>query len=123
MSSPAQAGAGTRPSECRSRRVRRRRPRRRPGRRRCPARGPSSIDVVRGGDDVRVVLDDEHGVALVAQPVSRAFMPADVARVQPDVGSSNTYMTSTSDDPRWRTILTRWDSPPDSVEVSRSRVR
>jgi len=30
---------------------------------------------------------------------------------------------SVSDEPRWRTIFTRWLSPPESVELSRSRLR
>jgi hypothetical protein len=39
------------------------------------------------------------------------------------VGSSNTYVTSVSADPRWRIILVRWASPPDRVPDGRSRLR
>ncbi len=42
---------------------------------------------------------------------------------RPVVGSSKTYVTSVSEEPRWRTILTRWASPPDRVPEGRSRLR
>ena len=41
----------------------------------------------------------------------------------PMVGSSKTYVTSVSDDPRWRIILVRCASPPESVPDGRSRLR
>ena len=41
----------------------------------------------------------------------------------PIVGSSNTYVTSVSDEPRWRIIFVRCASPPDSVPDGRSRLR
>ena len=43
-------------------------------------------DVVGGRDDLGLVLDDEHGVALVAQPSQQAVHPLDVVWMQPDRG-------------------------------------
>ncbi len=37
----------------------------------------------------------------------------------PMVGSSKTYVTSVREEPRWRIILTRCASPPDSVPAGR----
>ena len=37
----------------------------------------------------------------------------------PIVGSSNTYVTSVSEEPRWRIIFVRCASPPDSVPDGR----
>ncbi len=42
---------------------------------------------------------------------------------RPVVGSSNTYVVSVSAEPRWRTIFTRWASPPDNVPAGRSSDR
>ena len=47
-------------------------------------------DVVGDRDHLGLVLDDEHGVALVAQPLQQLVHPLDVVRVQPAVGSSKT---------------------------------
>ena len=41
----------------------------------------------------------------------------------PMLGSSNTYVTSVSGEPRWRIILVRCASPPDSVPDDRLRER
>ena len=41
----------------------------------------------------------------------------------PIVGSSKTYVTSVSEEPRWRTIFVRCASPPDRVPDVRSRLR
>ncbi len=41
-------------------------------------------DVVGDGDDLGLVLDDEHRVALVAQTQQQAVHPGDVVRMQPD---------------------------------------
>src|SRR5690606_40589569 len=46
--------------------------------------GPEVDDVVGDGDGLRLVLDDEDGVALVAQPEQQGVHPLDVVRVQPD---------------------------------------
>jgi hypothetical protein len=43
---------------------------------------------------------------------------------RPTVGSSNTYVTSVSDEPRWwRIIFVRWASPPESVPDERASDR
>ena len=49
-----------------------------------PARGPEVDDVVGDRDRLRLVLDDQHGVALVAQLQQQVVHPLDVVRVQPD---------------------------------------
>ena len=46
--------------------------------------GAEVDDVVGDRDHLRLVLDDEHGVALVAQPQQQVVHPLDVVRVQPD---------------------------------------
>ena len=46
--------------------------------------GAEVDDVVGDRDRLRLVLDDEHGVALVAQPQQQVVHPLDVVRVQPD---------------------------------------
>ena len=52
-----------------------------------PARTGTEIDqMVRGGDDLRRVLDDDHRVALVANRAQHAEQLRDVARVQADRG-------------------------------------
>ena len=49
------------------------------------ARARAEVDDVIGDRDrLRLVLDDEHGVALVAQPQQQLVHPLDVVRVQPD---------------------------------------
>ena len=45
---------------------------------------PHVDEPVGGAHHLLVVLDDEHGVAEVAQPLERADQPAVVALVQPD---------------------------------------
>ena len=58
------------------------------------ARGPGTRtevdDVVGDRDDLGLVLDDEHRVALVAQPRSRPFIRAMSCGWSPIVGSSKT---------------------------------
>ena len=49
-----------------------------------PGAGPEVDDVVGDRDRVRVVLHDQHGVALVAQLQQQLVHPLDVVRVQPD---------------------------------------
>ena len=46
--------------------------------------GAEIDDVVGDRDHFRLVLDHEHGVALVAQPQEQVVHPLDVVRVQPD---------------------------------------
>ena len=46
--------------------------------------GAEVDDVVSDGDGLRLVLDDEHGVALVAQLQQQLVHPLDVVRVQAD---------------------------------------
>ena len=47
-----------------------------------PPFGPHIDDPVGVGDDVQVVLDDHHGVALVHQPLEHPEQLADVLEVQ-----------------------------------------
>ncbi len=54
---------------------------------------------------------------------SRPFMRWMSWGCRPAVGSSKTYVVSVSEEPRWRIILTRWASPPDSVPAGRSSAR
>ena len=42
--------------------------------------------VIRDGHDVAIVLDDQHGIALVAQLHQQAVRTGDVVRVQPNAG-------------------------------------
>ncbi len=51
-----------------------------------PAPRAEVDDVVGDRDRLRLVLDDEHGVALVAQLQQELVHPLDVVRVQPDRG-------------------------------------
>ena len=46
--------------------------------------GPEVDDVVHGSDDIEVVLDDNHGVAAVAELAQQVDQPAGVASVQAD---------------------------------------
>ncbi len=48
--------------------------------------GTKVDDVVGDGDGFGLVLDDQHRVALVAQPQQQVVHPCDVVRVQPDGG-------------------------------------
>nr|KEO81784.1 hypothetical protein DA06_26115 [Georgenia sp. SUBG003] len=61
-------------------------------------------------------------------PLSRSwsrsrFIRAMSCGCRPIEGSSKTYVTSVSEDPRCRIILVRCASPPDSVPAGRSRDR
>ena len=51
-----------------------------------PGAGTQVDDMVGDGDDLGLVLDDEHRVALVAQPQQQAVHPGDVVRMEPDRG-------------------------------------
>lgn len=58
-------------------------------------------------------------------PLSRSASNRSLSRsisaaCRPAVGSSNTYVTSDSAEPKWRIIFTRCASPPESVELGRS---
>ena len=55
-----------------------------------PGARPHVDDVVGDPDDLRVVLDDEHGVALVAERRSSAFICSTSWAWSPIVGSSKT---------------------------------
>ena len=46
--------------------------------------GAEIDDVIRNRDHLRLVLDDEDGVALVAEPQQQGVHPLDIVRVQPD---------------------------------------
>ena len=80
-------------------------------------------DVVGALDSLLVVLDDEHGVAQVAQPRQRVEQPLVVARMQADGGSSSTYSTPRSREPICVARRMRCASPPESVAAERSRLR
>ncbi len=54
---------------------------------------------------------------------SRSFIRRMSWGCRPAVGSSKTYVTSVSEEPRWRIIFVRWASPPESVPAGRSRER
>ena len=54
---------------------------------------------------------------------SRWFIRSMSCGCRPIVGSSKTYVTSVSDEPRWRIILVRCASPPDRVPAGRSSER
>ena len=58
--------------------------------RRCPAPGPRSTTWSAIAIDLRLVLDHEDGVALVAQPQQQVVHPLDVVGCSPIVGSSKT---------------------------------
>ena len=47
-----------------------------------PALGSQVDDPVGGGDDIKVVLDDDHRVAARDEPVDDAEQPVDVGRVE-----------------------------------------
>ena len=63
-------------------------------------------DVIGDPDDLRVVLDDEDRVALVAQPLEQRIHPLDVVGVQPDgrlvedVGDVGQRRSEVADHPR-----------------------
>jgi hypothetical protein len=79
--------------------------------------------VVGDGDRLGLVLDDEHGVALVAQLQQQVVHALDVVRVQSDrrlvedVGDVGERRAEV------RIILVRCASPPDSVPDGRSSER
>lgn len=80
-------------------------------------------DVVRGGHERRVVLDDDDGVPRVRERAERGDEPLRVARVEPCVGSSRTYVTPTSPPPSAAASRTRCASPPEREAISRAGER
>ena len=85
--------------------------------------GAEVHDVVRLADRILVVLNDDDGVAEVAQAVERVGQALVVALVQADEDSSKKYMTPTSPEPIWLASRMRCASPPESVSALRSSVR
>ncbi len=79
--------------------------------------------VVGGADDVGVVLDDEDGVAEVAELFHDADELGGVAGVKADAwlveDVEGADQARAEDVASWM----RWDSPPERVELRRSRVR
>ena len=63
----------------------------RPRCRRLAAPGPEVDDPVGAFDDVQVVLDDDHGVARVDQPISTTSSLLMSSKCRPVVGSSRMY--------------------------------
>jgi hypothetical protein len=75
--------------------------------------------MVGGADGVLVVLDDDHGVAEVAQMGQRASRRSLSRWCRPMEGSSRMYITPTSPAPIWLARRMRWASPPDRVSALR----
>ena len=76
-----------------------------------PRSRPEVDDVVRDLDDRPVVLDDEHGVALVAQGLEDVDQPARVAGWRPMDGSSSMQRVPTSPVPSAVASAMRCASP------------
>jgi len=81
--------------------------------------GAEVDDVVGDRDRLRLVLHDEHRVALVPQPQQQVVHPPDVMGVQPDGGLVEDVGDVGERGARWRIILTRCASPPESVPEGR----
>ena len=80
--------------------------------------------MVGGADDVGVVLDDQDGVAEVAQGFEDADELGGVAGVEADGGLVQIHRVRRRDgEPRDVASWMRCDSPPERVELRRSRVR
>ncbi len=84
----------------------------------------ADVDHVIGrANGVFVVLDDDHGVADVAQVFQRAEQPRLSRWCRPMEGSSRMYMTPVRPEPTWLASRMRWASPPESDSALRSSVR
>ena len=82
--------------------------------------GADVDDPVRRADDRRVVLDDEHRVAVIPQAMEHGDEVIDVPRVEPH--GRLVQDVDEIDEVRNRAagaIFTRWLSPPDSVGTPR----
>ena len=84
-----------------------------------PARGPRSttwspIAIVSG-----LCSTTSTVLPLSRSSSSRSFIRSMSCGCSPTVGSSNTYVTSVSEEPSWRIIFVRCASPPDSVPDGR----
>ena len=89
-----------------------------------PGARPEVDDVVGRLDRLRVVLDDDHAVAEVAQPAQRRDQPQVVALVQADATARRARTSRpTAREPSCDARRMRCASPPDSVAAARSSVR
>lgn len=73
--------------------------------------------------NLRVVIDEQNGVAVVDEIVHHAGEADDVRRCKPMEGSSSTYKTPVVRLRTARASCMRWRSPVESVEAARSSVR
>ena len=87
-----------------------------------PAPGPMSTTWSAIAHHLRLVLDHEDGVALVAQALEQPVHLLHVVRVEADRRLVEDVGHIGQAEPRWRTIFVRCASPPDSVDDSRSRL-
>ena len=71
-------------------------------------------------DDLAVVLDDEHGVAVVAQRAQGFLEQVDVLRVEADARLVEDVVSA---ELMYFAILMRCASPPESVPVPRESER
>ena len=86
--------------------------------------GPHVDDVIGGADRVLVMLDDQHGVAEIAQAAQRLEQHVVVALVEADAGLvEDVEHARQAAEPIWMARRMRWLSPPDSVPLVRSRLR
>ena len=85
--------------------------------------GAEVDELVGRADRGLVVLDDDHGVAQVAEPVEGLDQLLVVARVQADRRLVEDVQTPTRPEPIWVASRIRCASPPESVRAERARVR
>ena len=75
-------------------------------------------DVIGGADRILVMLDDDHGVAEIAQAPERVEQPVVVALVEADRWARRARRARpTGREPIWQARRMRWLSPPDSVPL------
>ena len=85
--------------------------------------GAEVEEMVGGTDDVGVVFDDEDGVAEVAEVLHDADELGGVSSVEADAGLVEDVEACDEREPSEVASWMRWDSPPERVELRRSRVR
>ena len=84
---------------------------------------PHIYNMIGNPDDVRIMLHDDDCISLIPKLLRQAVHVMHIVRMQANAGLVKIYVKSVKSLPSWRTILMRWDSPPDSLAVSRSIVR
>ena len=85
--------------------------------------GTEIEDVIGGADRLLVVLDDDDGIAEIAQPTQRAEQPLVVALMQADARLVEHVENAGQPAPICVASRMRCASPPESVPLSRSSVR